>query len=183
MEHTFWYIVLIIIIAMVLIALYGVYTEKRAEHQRALEITERERKKLEAQNWRKVGVLESYRNRNMLEIRFRDVCPVCGKEDMRRAGESGMMPISCPTCEKRFERDMKDGVCPSGLSESARKRLNFDSYYSLRLIEYELRSGAISESEAHAKHQALIDQLNQMAQPRPQPPKKDETSYRNDYLF
>lgn len=182
MEHFFWYIVLIVIILCAAGYFYNLYDEHRTAREEDKARAERAREELEAQDWRKVGVRTSYKNRNMLEVRFRDICPVCKKENLVRSGDSGMMPISCPHCKKRYERDMKDGIYTSGLSERARACFWFDDYYSLRLIEYELRSGAISESEAREKRQSFINHLNKRVQPQPQPPKEFDTSYRNDYL-
>lgn len=175
-----------IVVAVVCIIIFAVLgsTKEKYETKQAIdeEHAERARRALEAQDWRKVGVVESYRNRGMLGVTFHSICPLCGHT--QPYGE-GSTPVACPTRFKRFEQDKRDGIFPSGISPDNVFYLG-EHYCAFRLIELELREGDISKAEACEKRAALVEEVNQghnaimqVRQRERQPP---DTSYRNDYL-
>lgn len=140
-------------------------------------------------DWRKVGVVESYRNRKMMEVAYGDTCPICGERQHRSIGDgNGPHYAPCPTCEERYTKDRDNGIFPPGIS-SDNQCYNAIYYYALRLIEYELRTGAIDLTEAQAMQRSLIQEINEYDAKFKQDSQRQEyarshpdTSYRNDYL-
>jgi len=142
--------------------------KNEAERQRC------EEQKRAREDWRKIGVYLSYLERDMLHTHEGQVCPVCGcVNEYTRL---------CGACVKRYAKDMEDHILPDGLQPSV--TFDAEDWYVLRLIEYELRSGAISRQEALEKRAAAIREINEREEKRRNPPPKKEmdTSYRDDYL-
>lgn len=147
-----------------------------------------ERDHKDKMNWRKVGVVRSCHNREMMKTRYGQKCLICGEPNPNDRGDGGSIPTACPTCKKRYKRDIEDGIFPQGISKNSHT-YGSEAWYVFRLIEYELRCGAISEEEAQEMRQSFIDNINEFdqwwRQLNEQHKKQQETfdtSYRDDYL-
>lgn len=172
--------IVLVIVVLIIIGCATNYAEQK-QHEKDTRLRFEDK-----MNWRKCGVVESYKRRGLNVVPGNSKCPICGTTNTARAYDgNGGRAEECKTCGKRYAKDKQDGVIPDGIVCS--QAYNFSGYWALRLIEWEYRNGKIDESEMNAKRQALIAELNaryeQRCQPKPKPAEKPfDTSYRDNYL-
>lgn len=167
----FWIIVLVLIVAVI----WSSVDDKIKAHRKSeADKRQYQEQKRAQEDWRNVGVYNSYVERGMMHVREGRECPVCG-----HINEYTRL---CDDCIKRCRKDMEDGVIPEGLYPGG--TFDAEDWYVLRLIEYELKSGAISRQEALEKRAAAIREMYEREEKIKNPPPKKEmdTSYRKDYL-
>lgn len=82
-------------------------------------------------------------------------CEICG----RSIGMPGNRYV-CENCYPIYEREMREGKYPPGLSEEAKREFSYRQWVNIKAIERDLQLGYISMAEAVARMEAYVQRLN-----------------------